>query len=384
MGIRTDEPRGRAGRYAGQVRYRAIYEDLKAKIVNREYGDGEMLPVERKLGEYYGVDRITVRRALELLVEENLLEKRAGLGSFVKGPQMAGWVQQEDSRNILFVMARNQNDVSSNPSAFNSELFYAVEREARQRNLSLFYAGLDEQEDFSQLVNGNSFAGILFVSRIPDGVLGQCAQVGAPAVCINNRHPELLSVVADDERGVYGAVEYLRRQGHERIGIVLGMREYYSCQERYRGFRSAMRDANFELRPDYVLAGDWTFDGARRATLQMLDALPPRELPTALFCCSDLMAIGAMDALKERGLHIPEDISVMGFDNVQQSSYVYPRLTTVSVDVKLMAALAVEQLLSLRERQLPGGYAVYVPTALVERQSVASAPALRREQSNSQ
>jgi len=352
--------------------YRTIYEDQKGKILGGQYSGGEMVPCEREMCDHYGVDRITVRKALDMLVADGLLEKRAGLGSFVKAPMSGSAGGQNPSRNILFVMSKNSNDISSNPSAYNSELFYAIEQECRRRNHSLFYAVLDGKGDVGSITNGNSFAAILFVSYVARAVLDRCAEMRLPALCINNRHDRLLSIVPEDERGSYQAVRYLQSMGHRRIAVLLGRPEYYSTQERLRGFHAAMREAGLPVDPRHVLNGDWTFNGARTAVLGMLDGLERPRLPTALFCCSDIMAIGAMDALKERRLAVPEDMSVMGFDNVQQSLYVSPRLSTVSVDLKLMARLAVEEVCRGREERPAGGYLILIPAVLEERQSVAA------------
>ena len=278
---------------------------------------------------------------------------------------------QSSSRNILFVMSENMNDVNNNPSAFNSELFYILEQECRNKSYSLFYAVLGDQNNLAALINGNHFAGIIFVSYVPKEVLDQCVQMRLPAICLNNRHEKMVSIVPEDQRGSYEAVQYLQEQGHKKIGIILGKREYYSTIERFTGYTAAMLNNSLEIDSRCVLEGEWTFDGARNAILNMLDSIPKEELPTAMFCCSDMMAIGAMDALKERNISIPREVSVMGFDNVQQSNYVYPRLTTVSIDVKLMAELAIEKLSLHDEEADPRGYLILIPAVLEKRQSVA-------------
>jgi len=263
-------------------------------------------------------------------------------------------------------MAKNQNDINKNPSAFNAGLFYAIEEECRNKSFSLFYAVLDEKGDLHDLINENPLAGIMFVSYIPNRILDQCVEMRIPAICLNNRHEKLISIVPENEAGTYKAVTYLQEQGHRKIGILLGRRDYYSTIERFKGYSAAMNDID----PRYVLEGDWTFDGARNAILQMLSALKQDELPTALFCCSDMMAIGAMDALKEKNRNIPRDISVMGFDNIPSSLHVYPRLSTVSADQKLMAKLAVERIIQYEETAESGGYLIMIPASIEQRQSV--------------
>ena len=368
MGNKTDSPKLPFKKKT--FLYRTIYEDIKGKIIDQNYPGGAQLPFERELCEVYGVDRVTVRKALDLLVSDGLVEKRPGLGSFVKMIASNATIKHRESRNILFVMSNNSNDIKNNPDAFNSMLFYTIEQECRLKGYSLFYAVLDEKSSLNNLINGNSFAGILFVSYIPSHVLEQCIQMKLPAICINHRFENMVSIVPEDERGSYEVVKYLQSQGHKKIGILLGKREYYSTYERLRGYSLGMYDMGLEVDPRHIMEGDWTFSGARDAILELLDDLSPGELPTAVFCCSDMMAIGALDAFKERGVSVPKQISIIGFDNISQSEYVYPRLTTITVDTKLMAELAVERIIAFNSEQESKGFVVQVPSTLVIRQSV--------------
>ena len=356
-----------------RFRYDKVYDELKKRIYEQTYIDGEKIPFERELCEEFSADRVTIRHALDILVKEGLLEKRAGVGSFAKLPSLKKPQSAALTRNLLFIMTKNSNDLNSNPTASNAELFYAIERVCREKSYSLFYAVLNEKNDLAKLINGNDFMGIMFASYVSRDVLDQCVQMRVPAICLNNRHEQMISIVPENDMGAYMAVKYLQNHGHEKIAILLGSSEYYSTVERYHGYASAMGDSGWQIAPHYILEGDWTFDGAREAVLRMLDRADADadDLPTALFCCSDMMAIGAMDALKERGLSIPRDISVMGFDNIQQSMHVYPRLTTIAVDVDLMAELAVEYISGLKgNSDNRKNYVILTPVSLEVRQSV--------------
>lgn len=351
--------------------YEVIYEELKNRIMSGVYTDGEKLPFERELCVQYVVDRITVRRALKMLVSDGLLTKRPGLGSFVKIPLVGDQSGKLPSRNILFTMYKNSNEINSNPSAYNSELFYAINRECQKNNYTLTYSVLDEHFDLSNLPTRNHYAGIFFVSFIPDSILSLCSEMHIPAICINNRHDKLTSLVPEDEKGTYDAIRYLQSLGHSRIGILTGLDTYYSTKERLRGFYAAMASMPSGVDQNLVIHGDWTFSGARNAVLTLIENTEPDMLPTAIYCMCDIMAIGAMDALNERGIHVPNQISVLGFDNVQLSNYVSPRLTTISVDVNLMAKLAVEMVIRMMDSSSAINYVVQVPTSLVKRNSVA-------------
>ena len=353
--------------------YYSIYSDLKEKIIHEELREGDKLPYERELCETYQVNRITVRKALELLVKEGFVEKQPGRGSFIKLRDISAEVKANSNtphNKFLFAMYNNDNDINSNPFSQNISLFSAIEQECKLDNNVLFYATLDEQSDLSSLVSENNFAGIFFVSYIPEHILAECVQMNIPAVCINNRHTSIISVVPENERGTYEAVKYLQSRGHKRIAIMLGKENYYSTNERFKGYSAAMYSFGQSADARCILEGGWTFEGARKAVFEMLDSFLAVELPTAIFCCSDGMAIGAMDALKERGFSIPKDISIMGFDDIQQSEQAFPRISTVSVDIKHMAELAVEKIMSNGQSASRKAYVMQIPTELIIRQSV--------------
>jgi LacI family transcriptional regulator len=191
-----------------------------------------------------------------------------------------------------------------------------------------------------------------------------------PVICINHYHEKIVSIIPEDEQGVYEAVKYLQSEGHRRIGVMLGPREYYSTQKRLKGFITAMQEQGLSW---LELQGDWTFDGSQAAVMDMLNTVKSEDLPTALFCMSDIMAIGAMNALIEKKIAVPDQISVMGFDNVQQSGHITPRLSTVSIDCALMARLAVEQIECMEKGVPNSGYSIRIPAVLEKRSSVDSA-----------
>jgi LacI family transcriptional regulator len=152
------------------------------------------------------------------------------------------------------------------------------------------------------------------------------AALGTPVVCVGGAfdHPNVDLVAADDEVGSRAAVTHLIGRGARRIAMIQGPAE--SGTARDYGYQHALEDRGFDVRPGYMVRGDWTRQGGRTAMRRLL-ALP--EPPDAVFCANDLTAIGAMDVARELGLSIPEDLAVVGFDDVDAASMVHPRLTTV-------------------------------------------------------
>jgi DNA-binding LacI/PurR family transcriptional regulator len=182
---------------------------------------------------------------------------------------------------------------------------------------------------------------------------------GVPAVCTTN-----LS-------GARGATEHLIRLGHKRIAIVSGPVDRLFMHARRDGYGAAMADAGLSVPGEYVRDGDMESDRAYRETVALLD-LP--EPPTAIFVCTDRMALGVYAALRGRGIGVPDDISVVGFDDLPESSWVDPPLTTVRQRLAEMGVAATRMLVGLMRGEPLGPRRVELPTTLIERASTAPPP----------
>ncbi|MGX9898966.1 substrate-binding domain-containing protein [Arthrobacter sp. SA17] len=140
---------------------------------------------------------------------------------------------------------------------------------------------------------------------------------------------------------------------------------------RLEGAREALAGAGLELDPELLVSGYATADGGYEAACEILDRYPKDQRPTALFCLNDRMAMGAYDAIKERGLTIPGDIAVIGFDNQELiAAYLRPKLTTVALPFEKMGALGVRTLAALTAGQPITADQQLVDCPLLERSSV--------------
>ncbi|MDO6706249.1 MULTISPECIES: DNA-binding transcriptional regulator CytR [unclassified Photobacterium] len=138
---------------------------------------------------------------------------------------------------------------------------------------------------------------------------------------------ELPTVHIDNLTAAFEAVNYLTQMGHQHIAQITGPDSAMLCQFRAQGYQQALRRAGIELNPAYTVKSDFTFAGGARAVTTLL-SLP--EPPTALLCHNDVMAIGAMQQAKRLGIKVPQDLSIVGFDDIQFAEYCDPPLTTVS------------------------------------------------------
>jgi LacI family transcriptional regulator len=194
--------------------------------------------------------------------------------------------------------------------------------------------------------------------------------LGVPAVCIGaapDDDPRVDLVTPDDAAGSYAAVQRLVARGARRIAMIEGAEATGSG--RAGGYRRALAEAGLPVKPDLIVHGDWTRPGGRRAMERLL-SLPARRRPDAVFCANDLTAIGAIDAAHERGLAVPDDVAVAGFDDVDAATIVNPPLTTVRNPAYEIGSTAGELLLSRMTGEYTGERrTVVLPCPLVLRES---------------
>ena len=350
-------------------KYKSIYMDMARKIQSGEFPAGSRLPYERELCAQYGVERVTIRHALQLLEEDNLIQKQAGRGSFVSGPAAQPAPLHQ---SILFAMNRSY-DIRS-IGEFNSKMFFRMEDVCHRHGCSLMYAGIKDSGEHITGLEDGPVAGVLLVSRHGDALVEEVAASGTPVICVNHFSPRVQCVMPDNMSGVREAVARLRAWGHERIGFISGPLTFINAQERLAAFRHGLWENGLPIDERLIVESDWTYEGGVQAMKEIMGAGEP---PTAVCTASDMMAIGAIEAARQLGLRVPEDLSVVGFDNIDMGLYCAPSLTTVSVDAQQIAVVAVEALLRFRrEKPTPADrYVIRVPARLVERASAGPVPA---------
>lgn len=181
-------------------------------------------------------------------------------------------------------------------------------------------------------------------------------------------------VASNDREAARGAVDYLIQAGHKRIGIVVGPHGFRSAFERQQGYEEAIEAADIGIQRTLVAQGDYTFLSGMRAAERLLD-LSPR--PTAIFASNDEMAAGALHIARQRGLDVPADLSIIGFDDASIASHLWPPLTTVRWPIATMARAAALKLIGDagggENGEGEGDDALFVST-LICRASVAPPP----------
>ncbi|GHJ91595.1 alanine racemase [Streptomyces sp. NE5-10] len=212
--------------------------------------------------------------------------------------------------------------------------------------------------------------GLLYATTWHRAVTLPRAAREVPTVLVNcyDAEGELPSVVPDEIAGGHRAARHLVRAGHERIGLINLDPAIPAAVGRREGYERALREAGLPLDPALVVSGHATADGGYAAACELLDRA---DRPTALFCANDRMAMGAYDAIKERGLRIPDDVAVVGYDNQELiAAYLRPKLTTLALPFEEMGARGVEMLAALAAGQPLDTRRVTVDCPLLERSSV--------------
>jgi LacI family transcriptional regulator len=209
---------------------------------------------------------------------------------------------------------------------------------------------------------------LLVLPRNPSDFIGILTERKFPFVLIDHQGTgrECPAVGATNWQGAYNATEYLIKLGHTRIGFITGSMDLGCSVERLDGYKSALRTYHIAEKPELIYEGDFFQTDGFTGALALLDLPNP---PTAIFASNDVMAMGAMDAVRSRGLRIPDDISILGFDDIPQAALIRPGLTTVAQPLEKMGRVATQMLLDLLQHPEKEGDRIELPTQLVVRDS---------------
>ncbi len=217
------------------------------------------------------------------------------------------------------------------------------------------------EQRYVSLLNGSIADGIIVVA--PTAVTFSTAH---PLVAVDP-HPESTefpSVIATNRVGALAIMEYLLSLGHRRIGFIGGRTDLQSAVRRFQGYKDGLRQAHLPLDSALIQPGDYTHEAGYIGTQKLLSLPNP---PTAIFAANDQSAIGVIEAAQQAGLRVPEDLSVVGFDNIPEAAYIGGGLTTVDQFIEHMGHIAVEMLLKQLEGKPVANQPHRVETKLIVR-----------------
>jgi DNA-binding LacI/PurR family transcriptional regulator len=264
---------------------------------------------------------------------------------------------------------------------FAGAVFSGIEKTAGDHGYSVFLADSnadpERERKIVQAFAERRLDGIIVTSsRVGALYLPMLEEMGVPIVLVNNQYPGTFvhAVMIGNVEGSRAAAKHLIDLGHERIAYIGDQSGFQSDAERFAGYRATLKAARIPFQQELVSHGDGKTEAAITAMNKLLQLA---DLPTAVCCYNDMTALGALQAIHSRGLRVPEDISVTGFDDLFFASYTQPPLTTVRQPMSRMGELAMESLLRLMSGEKMVG-TIRVDPELVVRKSTNSPRLVRR------
>jgi LacI family transcriptional regulator len=228
-------------------------------------------------------------------------------------------------------------------------------------------------EDIRRFLERQRPYGVMLLPPISenDGLADLCGEIGCRYVRMGSAvldEPEHM-VASNDREAVGEAVGFLVEAGHRCIGLVAGPKGFRSAHERLLGFKDAIHSAGLPVEESLVAHGNYTFDSGVKAAEKLLDHAPR---PTAIFASNDEMAAGVLHAARQRGMEVPRDLSIIGFDDTSIAAHIWPPLTTVRWPIATMARAAAQKLVS-SDGRADEGQSLFLST-LIRRASVGPPP----------
>lgn len=318
--------------------------------------------VSRTLSNPELVSKVARKKVLKAVEETGYKPNRFGAS-----------LRTQRSGNVVVVMPDITNQV-------NAGIIRAMENEAIKGGYSVLLGdtqNMPERESYygNMVTSGQADGIIVFTPRLPFTLLQNkpLSEQLPPLVnsCENIDSDDVYKVMIDNKAGAKAAVDYLIELGHKKIAAVMGPSFTPSTQARLQGYKQAIVDAGLTVNEKYVITGDY---GPESGIAAMEKLLKLKNRPTAVFCFSDDMAIGAINTLREYEYRIPEDMSVIGFDDITYAKLVSPKLTTIRQPLEDIGKTCMQVLLAQIKGKAPAQKYIELPFELVVRQSTGPAP----------
>ena len=307
-----------------------------------------------------------------------------GAVSAVALPASADAAQARDSRQLILYLV---DEISTSPHPVLS--VDGAKDEAWSQGALVAVVVTRSNQDMESAVLASMLANPMLVGVIYSTIFTRQAVPpseldNVPTVLLNcydtdGAEPRFSSVVPSEVVGGFSATECLVRAGHRRIGFINGEPWMDAAKDRFKGYRRALASADIALDAALIREGDWHYRTGFDCTLSLMREAHP---PTAIFCANDLMAVGCLEALQELGLQVPDDVSVMGYDDQEIARHTRPPLTTLLLPNYEMGRLAVELLLDEANGLPQRKRRIKVDVPLVARETVAAPKNLKTISNN--
>jgi DNA-binding LacI/PurR family transcriptional regulator len=354
------------------TRHQAAKSLIRRMVLSGEVGHNQQLKPELQICEDTNLSRTTVRRAIADLVEEGLLVRFRGRGTFVNIER------SKSQRKLLALLVSHHEDVSGAYDLMIRGAQEAATKLGYQMILSNAKNEVETAMEQAIQLNELRVAGTLVVPlqtvrprRNTARVVTALRNAGQQVVMVDDfsRDDELVSVSSQNREAMYELTSYLMDAGYRRIAFLTSVSTEVT-REREAGFLEAIKERGLEIPPEHFLTVakmDPTLQGVQE--IDVLMAM--REPPEVVVCLHDLIALNVLKRCKERGWSVPDDVAVVGFDDLPQAALATPGLTSVHQPLRRTGARAVELLVQLLEGEQLSGHHERLPCSLIIRESCA-------------
>jgi len=273
------------------------------------------------------------------------------------------------TENVGVIFCREKLPLSLNP--FYSRVLEGIEAELAVSNYSLVLHLLPATQIVSvpKMIRERQVDGLILIGIQQQNFIDQLAFLKIPTVLVDPKitNNTFCQVLIDNEHGAYQATQHLIDHGHSRIGFISGDLDRLSFRQRFEGYIKALKFARLTFHEELVRSG-----GLEKGYDQVHALLSLADPPTAIFAANDINATYGYKAIKDHNLRIPEDISIIGFDDIELGKLISPPLTTIRVYKEQMGSIAVRTLFKVLQHEVEQPVTTLVPTRLIERESVAA------------
>lgn len=324
-----------------------------------------------------GVSPSTVSRALNndprISEETRKRIKEIARRLKYKPNQAARALITRETKTIGFLILKKEKPLVADP--FYSVILYSAQNELHEMGYHLLYGiiphgKLNPQKPPRMLQEERIDGLILAGPDMPKEFIETIRKTGTPLILVDNYSEDIDSVLADNVRGAYIATKYLIDLGHRIIAFASGPLDQVSVYERWDGYKKALEEANIKYNPEYMIEEKELTMRTGRHAFQFLWNKEPK--PTAILCANDPMALGVIQSAKDMGIKIPEELSVIGIDDIDISSQFDPPLTTVRIFKEEMGNISAKRLIDrIKNPSLPP-VKIIVGTELVLRKTTSS------------
>ena len=328
--------------------------------------------VSRVINNYPNVPEETKKRVLEVIKEYDYVPHASAR-------MLAGYKNRVIGLFIIDLVEREKcgikNRITKSPYylEFTSSVIEAASEKGYKVLVNIIHNKSRYEEVKECFYNKMISAGIFIGENNGDKVIKKIIKDGYKVALVDqdiklyeDNNSKCVIVNSDNYNGAYEATKYLINLNHRKIAHIAGDKYKFSSIERIKGYKKALQDSNIPINNELIINSEFIEEGGYKAAKKLFSE---NVKPTAIFAGNDKIAIGAMKAIKEMGLRVPEDVSIIGFDNIEECKYTFPSLSTMEIQLTKMAELATNTIIDSIEKNTNIFSYYNIPVKLVERSS---------------